>query len=258
MPEYRTIRLALDRSAQKATLLLNRPPSHLLDIAMMEEIDAALQSLRGKSWLEVLVVRGAGGTFSCGLDLGEHVPARLQRLLSVYLRIFETVRMMEVVTVAAVEGRAWGAGFELALGCNLIVAAEDTSFRLDQVSQGLIPPVASAILPRIAPRRKAMEWILTGAEIPAERLEHDGVVNRTLATATFDADLDAFVSEITDKSGPVLQLAKRAQFESYYSSFPDALQNIHALYLRELIDLKDATEGPKAALEGRAAVWKNA
>jgi enoyl-CoA hydratase len=256
--DFKHISLEASEASQCATLLLNRPPKHLLNIAMMEEVNEALQSLRGSPWLEVLVLRGAGGTFSEGIDLKEHVQNRVQRLLQVYVRIFETMRMLDVVTVAAVEGRAWGAGFELALGCNLIVAAETASFGLPQVGQGLIPPVAAAILPRVAPRRRAMEWILTGSEISARRLEHDGVVNRLFSADVFEELLAAFVAEIAGKSGPVLQLAKRAQFEGYYSSFPDALQSIQSLYLRELMALKDSREGPKATREGRPPAWKNA
>jgi enoyl-CoA hydratase/carnithine racemase len=255
---YSHIKLELNEAAQYATLVLDRPPTNVLGIAMIEELNEALLSLRGQRWLEVLVVRGANGTFSEGLDLKEHVQRRVRRLLQVYIRYFETIRMMDVISVAAVEGRAWGAGFELALGCNLIVAAETASFALPQVTHGLIPPVASAILPRIAPRRRAMEWILTGSQISARRLEHDGVVNRVFPTEGFDEPLASFVAEITSKSGPVLQLAKRAQFESYYSTFPDALQSIQSLYLRELLQLEDAQEGTKAAREGRKPVWKQA
>lgn len=256
--QYRHIDLRLDEDLQYATLVLNREPANLLNIAMMEEINDALQSLRGMSWLEVLVVRGANGTFSEGIDLKDHAQKKVQRMMQVYLRIFETVRMLELVSIAAVEGRAWGAGFELALGCNLIVATETASFALPQINHGLIPPVASAILPRVAPRRRAMEWILTGSQISARRLEHDGVVNRLFPVDAMDEPLAAFVAEITSKSGPVLQLAKRAQFEGYYSSFPEALQNIQSLYLRELMALEDAREGPRAVREGRPPVWKNA
>lgn len=255
---YKYLDLQLNEAGKCATLLLDRPPTNLLSIAMMEELNDALQTLRENARVEVLVVRGANGTFSEGIDLKEHGQRRVQRLLQVYLRFFEIIRMMDVITLAAVEGRAWGAGFELALGCNLIVAAETASFALPQISHGLIPPVATAVLPRVAPRRRAMEWILTGSEISARRLEHDGVINRICPVDFFEEHLQAFVSEITGKSGPVLQLAKRAQFEGYYSTFPEALQNIQALYLRELVKLEDAREGPKAAREGRTPVWKNA
>ena len=255
---YKRIRLELDEPAQCATLWLDRAPANLLSIDMIEEVGEAMLSLRGKRWLDVLVIRGANATFSDGLDLNEHSPQRVQRVLQVFARFFETIRMMDVISIAAVEGRAWGAGFELALGCNLIVASEMASFALPQVKHGLFPSVATAILPRIAPRRRAMEWILTGSQISARRLEHDGVVNRVLPAERFDEPLAAFVAEIASKSGPVLQLAKRAQFESYYSSFPDALQSIQAMYLRELMQLEDAQEGVSAAQEGREPVWKDA
>ena len=248
----------LEQRDQCATLWLDRAPGNLLNIAMMEEIDDALSSLRNVPDLEVLVIRGAQGVFSEGWDLKEHVQRRVQRMLQIYMRVFETLRMMNVITIAAVEGRAWGAGFELALGCNLIVAAENTSFALPQVGQGIMPPVAAAVLPRIAPRRKAMEWILTGAEISALRLEHDGVINRIFPADLFNGLLGSFVAEITSKSGPVLQLAKRAQMEAYYTTFPQALATIQTLYLRELMELGDAREGPKAVREGRAPTWKNA
>src|SRR5690554_598392 len=152
--------IQLDIQDKVATLWFDRKPGHLLNIAMMEEINEALMSVREQRHLEVLVMRGMDRTFCDGLDLREHTQKRVQRLLQVFMRIFETLRMSNLISVAAVEGRALAGGFELALGCNLIVAAEDAIFALPQVKMGLIPPVAAAVLPRVAPRRRAMEWVL--------------------------------------------------------------------------------------------------
>jgi enoyl-CoA hydratase/carnithine racemase len=240
-----------------ATLRLRRPPGNLLDIATIESINQALLSLRQTAGLKVLVVRGASDIFSDGFDLADHTSHRVQRMIQVFTRVFETMRMMPVVSIAAVEGRASGAGFELALGCNLFVAAETATFALPQIKAGLLPPVASAVLPRVAPRRRVMEWILTGNLISARRLEHDGVINRLFPEDQFDAQLAGFVGEITSKSGPVLELAKRAQFEAYYGTFPDALASIQSLYLRELMELEDARTGPEAQLAGRKPDWVN-
>ncbi|MGH7507635.1 MAG: enoyl-CoA hydratase/isomerase family protein, partial [Longimicrobiales bacterium] len=225
---FETIRLDIEEKV--ATLWLDRKPRHLLNIAMMEEINAALLSLREHRTLEVLILRGADRTFCDGIDLKEHTQKRVQRLLQVFMRIFETMRMSNLISIAAVEGHAVGAGFELTLGCNLIVAAEDALFALPQVKMGIIAPVAAAVLPRVAPRRRAMEWVLTGNPISAGRLEHDGVINRVFPPASFEAGLDALLGEITDKSAPVLHLAKRAQFEAYYATFPEALASIQTLY----------------------------
>lgn len=247
----------LDVSDRIAILRLNRPPANLLHLPMMEELNAALLSLRSHASVQIVVLRGANGDFSAGLDLEEHVSGRVQRLMQVYMRIFETIRIMNLISIAAIEGRAHGAGFELALGCNLIVATDDADFALPQIRVGLLPPVASAILPRIAPRRKAMEWILTGNPIAALQLEHYGVVNRLYPVARFDAGLAELIAQIIDKSGPVLQLAKRAQVEAYYAPFIDALASIQSMYLKELVNLEDSAEGTSAAREHREPVWRH-
>ncbi len=249
--------IGIEHSGKVATLTLERPPDHLLDIDTMEEMNQGLLDLRGRDDIEVVVLRGGDGTFCQGMDLRDHDRGRLQRLLQVYSRIFETIRMIDMVSVAAVEGRAWGSGFELALGCNLIVAAEDASFRLPEIDRGIIPHIAAIILPRVVPRRRAMEWILTGNEIAASELADFGLVNRLFPPDGFDAGLDRFVGELTAKSGPVLQLAKRAQYEAYYSTYEEALYRVQNLYLRELMELEDPAEGVRAHLEGREPEWRD-
>jgi enoyl-CoA hydratase/carnithine racemase len=249
--------LDLQIDGEVATVRLNRPPSNLLNIDMLEELNEAVLSLRSQRKLEVLIVRGSSNSFSEGLDLTEHVSARVHRLIHVYLRLFETLRMMDVIEIAAVEGNAWGAGFELALGCNLFIAADTAAFKLPETSYGVFPPIASAILPRVVPRRKAMEWILTGNQISPEQLAHYGLINRVIPAASFESGLASFVADITAKSKPVLELAKRAQFEAYYSTFPEAMSRVQSLYLRELVQLEDARKGPQAYLEGKPYEWVN-
>lgn len=249
--------IRIDTDGKRATLTLDRAPGHLLSIEMMDEINQGLLDLRDRDALEVLVIRGADGTFSEGMDLADHGKGRLQRLLQVYGRIFETLRMMDMVSVAAVEGKAWGSGFELALGCNLIVASRTAEFRLPEIDRGMIPHIATIVLPRVAPRRKAMEWILTGKPIPADELARFGLVNRIFPADAFDTELEAFVETLTAKSGPILQLAKRAQYEAYYSTYEEAIYRVQNMYLRELMELHDADEGMQAHLEGRAPEWSD-
>ncbi|HUP89045.1 MAG TPA: enoyl-CoA hydratase/isomerase family protein [Longimicrobiales bacterium] len=249
--------LNLEIDGEVASLKLNRPPQNLFSIDMLEELNDAVLSLRREKNLEVLVLRGSADCFSCGLDLTEHNHERVHRLIQVYVRLFETLRMMDMIEIAAVEGKAWGAGFELALGCNLFIASEDASYRLPETGYGVFPPIACAILPRVVPRRKAMEWILTGNEISAQRLEHDGVVNRIIPRADFDVGLREFVSDITAKSKPVLELAKRAQFEAYYATFPEAMSRVQSLYLRELMALDDSVKGVEAHLAKEKYEWQN-
>lgn len=238
-----------------ATLTLNRPPLNLLNIEMMEQVNGALLELRAHGELKVLVVRGRGRAFCAGIDVEEHTRDKVARLIQVFHRIFETIRLLDVIAVAAVDGIAFGGGFELAIGCNLIVASESARFRLPEITAGLFPPIACIVLPRAGPRRKAMEWILTGDEIPLEELRIHGFVNRVFPDAAFDDRLHEFVEKLTSKSGPVLQLAKRAQTESYYAAYEEALSKSENLYLRELMALADPHEGLAAYREKRTPQW---
>lgn len=241
-----------------ATLVLNRPPLNIMNIEMMEQINAAILDLRGRRDVKVLVVRGKGAAFSAGIDVADRTKERVGRMLHVFHRIFESIRMLDVIAVAGVDGNAFGGGFELAMGCNLVVASASARFGLPQVNLGHFPAYACVVLPRAAPRRKAMEWILTGDEIPADELKAYGLVNRVFPDAEFEAGLSALVRDLTSRSGPVLSLAKRAQMESYYAAYEEALSKAESLYLRELMVLDDAREGIQAVLEERKPKWRDA
>jgi len=248
----------LTHDGQAARLTFNRPPLNLMTIETMEEVNDALLTLRENRDLKVLVIRGHGDAFSGGVDAHEHTRDRVTRMLQVFHRTFETIRLLDVISVAAVRGVAAASGFELAIGCNLVVANESARFSLPQVRQGAFPPVASVILPRAAPRRKAMEWILLGEEITAAELASYGLVNRVFPDAEFDERLDAFVGKLTDNSGPVMQVARRAQTATYYATYEEALYKVENLYLRELLALADPHEGIAAVLEKRKPQWRNA
>jgi cyclohexa-1,5-dienecarbonyl-CoA hydratase len=253
--QYNFIEVSLDETGGIATLVLNRPPLNIMNIEMMEEVTAALLRLGADTKLKVLVIRGRGEAFSCGVDIADHTPDKVTRLLQVFHRIFESIRLLDVVAVAAVDGVAFGGGFELALGCNLIVASASARFRLPEMTVGVFPAFASIMLPRVGPRRKAMEWILMGEEIDVADLERFGLVNRVLPADEFERGLSEFVAKIASMSAPVLKLAKRAQTESYYSAYEEALYKAENMYLHELMPLDDPREGLAAFLAKREPKW---
>ncbi len=253
---YKYIELSLDDGV--ATLTLNRPPLNIMNIAMMEEMNAALLDLRQHDELKVLLIRGRGKAFSSGIDVADHTRDKVARMLQVFHRVFETTRLLDLIVVAAVDGVAFGGGFELALGCNLIVASESARFRLPEITVGTFPALASVVLPRAGPRRKAMEWILTGEEIPIDDLERFGLLNRVFPDDKFEEGLQEFLARLVSKSGPVLQLARRAQVEAYYTAYEEALHRVEDLYLRELMPLDDVQEGVQSFLEKREPRWSDA
>jgi len=241
-----------------ATLTLDRPPNNLMNIEMMEQINTALLDLRDHPELKVLVIRGGGDVFCGGVDFTDHTRERVGRLVQVFQRIFETMRLLDVIAVAAVDGKAVGGGFELAIGCNLVLASESSRFSVPQIDMGALPLLASVVLPRAIARRKAMEWILTGDEIAASELESIGLVNRVFPDDAFEEGVAEFVGKLTSKSGPVLHLARRAQIESYYCTYEEALYKVENLYLRDLLSLADHQEGVQSVLEGRPPKWRDA
>lgn len=253
MTKKKSVRTSIE--AGLATVTFHHPPHNLLSIEMMEQINDELLSLRSRSDLKVVVLRGAGDVFTLGLDYHDHTKAKVTRLIQVFHRIFETIRLLDLVTVAAVHGDAKGGGFELAIGCNLIVAADSAKFGLPEISHGVFPPLACVVLPRAGPRRKAMEWILTGDEISSSELERRGLVNRVFAAGSFENDLREFLAKLTTKSAPVLRLARQAQVSSYYATYEEALYKTENAYLRELLALKDSHEGVAALLENRDPEW---
>ena len=250
--------MTLQTEGGVATLLLSRPPLNLMHIEMLEEMNDTLLELRDNSSIKVLLIRGSSRAFSAGVDLHDFTRDRVSRLMHVFHRLFETIRLLDVVAVAAVEGVALGGGFELAVGCNLIVAAESARFAFPEIKLGIFPPVASVILPRIVPRRKAMEWILLGDQVSAHELAHYGMVNFVWSDDTFAQQLDILLGKLTDRSRPVLRLAKRAQVEAYYTAYEEAFFKVENLYLRDLMSLEDPHEGVKAFLEKRPPKWRNA
>lgn len=238
-----------------ATLTLRRPPRNLLSLEMMEQVNEALLGLREQRGLKLLLIQGDGETFCGGVDVEDLTRDKIARALQVFHRIFETMRLLDLVAVAAVDGDAFGGGFELAIGCNLVLASESARFAVPEIKLGLFPPQACVVLPRAAPRRKAMEWILTGDEITAAELQAYGLVNRVFPDAEFEPGVRAFLAQLAAKSGPVLSLAKRAQIESYYAGLEEALYKAENLYLRELLALDDPHEGIQAFLERRDPQW---
>lgn len=103
-----------------------------------------------------------------------------------------------------------------------------------------------------------MEWILLGEQISADELASFGLVNRVFPDAGFEPGLQQMVARLIANSGPVLQLARRAQTESYYATYEEALFKVENLYLRDLLALQDPHEGIQAALNDREAQWRNA
>lgn len=242
-----------------ARLILNRPPLNVLNIAMMREINTALEGLNGDPSVKVLVFEAAEGSkaFSAGVDVAEHTADKVKEMIEVFHRMFRLLDKLEIPTVAVVDGAALGGGCELVLFCDMVIASERASFGQPEIQVGVFPPIAVIALPDIIGPKKALEMVLTGDRIRAAEALEIGLVNKVVPPEELRAAADEFVGKLAGLSGAVLRLTKRAVREGSTGRFADGLAAVEKLYLGPLMATEDANEGLAAFLEKRKPVWKN-
>jgi cyclohexa-1,5-dienecarbonyl-CoA hydratase len=156
-----------------------------------------------------------------------------------------------------INGPAVGAGCELALFGDLVVATEKARFAQPEVRAGVFPPIAAILLPHLVGPKRTMEMILLAEPIGHLEAHRLGLVNRLIPEARLTAELDAILARITDQSSAVLEMAKRVMFDSMGYPLPEAFKRSASLYLNQLMDLEDSREGLRAVAEKRKPVWKN-
>ncbi len=240
-----------------AWISINRPPLNVLDIPTMVELNGALAAVKARE-LEVraLVITAEGDkAFSAGVDVGDHTPDKVDRMIEVFHEIFHHLDALEIPTIAAVKGGALGGGCELALFCDLIVAAENLKIGQPEIKVGVFPPLAAVMLPRLIPEKRAFELILGGEVIRADEAKAMGLVNKVVPLGSFAEEFGQFLRIFTTLSGPVLRHTKRAIRAARGLPFAGALAAVERLYLDDLMPTADAQEGLAAFLEKRAPQW---
>lgn len=241
-----------------ATITIDRPPYNVLDIPTMEEICVALERCQAATDAKLLVVTGAGNkAFSAGVEVADHTPDKVDRMIDVFHGIFRLLQEMPMPTLAAVNGAALGGGMELALGCDMIVAAAGSKFGQPEIKLGVFPPVAAVLLPRLIPPARAMEILLGGDTILADEALRISLLNRVFPKESFETDLAAFVEPYLALSRTALLSARRAIRVAADKPFAAALDAAETVYLEELMSTSDAQEGLAAFLEKRKPVWRN-
>lgn len=242
-----------------AVITLDRPEvRNAVDRPTAEAIASALDELEATDDIEVGVLTGAGGMFSAGMDL-KAFSATGERPVSGRRGAFGIVERPPVKPlIAAVEGKALGGGFEIALACDLIVAATDAQFGLPEVKRGLVAAAGGVLrLPRRIPRGIAMEMVLTGEPISAQRAAELGLVNRVVpAGHTFD-HATTLAAAIAANAPLAVRTGKRLVDESVDWPLAEAFTR-QAPHTDTVRSSKDAEEGAKAFTEKRPPIWVGA
>jgi len=240
-----------------ASIVLNRPPLNIINLEMLDELNSAWSEVEDLK-AQVAIISAAGDrAFSSGVDVADHMPGKVEAMIEKFHHLIVRIRKSECITIAAIHGHTLGGGAELAMTCDLIVAASDTKLGQPEISLGCYPPVAVAYLPGAIGLHRASEMVLVGEPITAVEAERVGLINKIVPRANLNGAVDSYVDKLLEKSSAVLALTKRALHEGAGRHFEKALDRSQELYLRELIKTDDMVEGMKAFLEKRAPSWKN-
>jgi len=204
-----------DRGAVRH-IVLNRPDKrNAMNQALLVELGDALREASGAASVHCVVLRGAGPVFSAGVDLGELMsfagdPDVLRPFRGVYLDCANLCESMPKPVVCQIHHTCVGGALEVALGCDLRIAAEGSRLGLPEVKYGIIPDVGgSSRLPAVVGLGRAKELIMTAALIDAAEAHRIGLVNRVAAAADLEAATQALVDELLANSPVAVGRAKR-------------------------------------------------
>ena len=237
-------------------MTLNRPEArNAVTLEMAEAMVAALDALDANPSLSVGIINGAGGTFCAGMDLKGFLQGKRP---SIPGRGFCGITMQppRKPIIAAVEGYALAGGFEVVLSCDLIVASREAKFGLPEVKRGLAAAGGGLLrLPQRMPYHIAMECILTGDMLSAERAHQNGLINRlTEPGAALDAAIE--LANAVAANGPLsLITSKRVATESVDWTREEMFDR-QAEITNPVFASQDAREGASAFAEKRKPVWK--
>jgi enoyl-CoA hydratase/carnithine racemase len=237
-------------------ITLNRPQArNAVNRALAEGVGAALDALDADDELKVGVLTGAGGSFCAGMDLKAFVAGE-----SPYVegRGFAgiTQRSADKPLIAAIEGYALAGGLEVALSCDLVVAASDARLGIPEAKRGLIAAAGALIrLPRRIPYHLAMELALTGDPIGAERAHEVGLVNRVAEPGgAVEAALE--LAATISRNGPLAVDASKKIVSSAQDWTEEQAWREQGELAGKIMGSEDAREGATAFAEKRDPVWK--
>src|SRR6266702_7929421 len=178
-------------------LILDRPPLNILSIEMLDQLTAAMRDAM-KNTPRLIVITGAGErAFCAGVDIKDHLDGReveLLRAVHANCAAFEELRAQHIPTVALVKGHVLGGGCELAALCDTVIAHEDATFGLPEISLVVFPPVAAVYFPALIGCNATMRMMLTGETIQAKEALRLGLAHQVLSSRRFLSDAEELLA----------------------------------------------------------------
>ena len=239
---------------------LNRPKAlNALNDALMNELGQALEKFDADEAIGCIVLAGSDRAFAAGAEIGA---MREWGYMDVYkgeyiTRNWERLRSVRKPVIAAVAGYAVGGGCELAMMCDIIIAAESARFGQPEIKLGIIPGAGGTQrLPRAVGKAKAMDLVLSGRMMDAQEAERAGLVSRVVAADKLLDEALAAAAQIAEFSLPSVMMAKEAVNRAYEAPLSEGVlferRLFHALFATE-----DQKEGMAAFIEKRKPAFRH-
>jgi enoyl-CoA hydratase/carnithine racemase len=239
-------------------LTLNRPDRrNALSVELLRELDGALTRVAGDRHVRAVVIAARGPAFCSGHDLGEMVGRSAEdyrELFSLCSAVMVRMRRLPQPVIARVQGLATAAGCQLVAACDLAVAADSASFATPGVKIGLFCTTPMVPLVRAIPAKPAMEMLLTGKPISAQRARELGLINRVVPLPEIDAAVQEYLDAILASSPLTVRLGKAA-FYAQQALDESAAYDLATDVMIDNAQRADAQEGMQAFLQKRRPVW---
>lgn len=249
------VKFRLDKGVAHITLA--RPEHNLLNEMMLREIADGVGFAGDHDDVKLIVLDSTCKVFSGGVDIGEYTTERVYQMLEAFHAAFSAMLEVSKPVICVVNGPAIGGGAELAAFGDIVIATPKARFAQPEITIGVFPPLASTVLPFLVGPKRALEIILTGEAISAERALELGLVTRLVPETKLDQTVNELVARIGAHSGPVLAMAKKAILGGMGLSLREGLKKSVNIFLNELYKLEDSQEGLRALIEKRKPNWKN-
>ena len=247
-------------------LTLNRPAArNSLSEGLIGELHSALTAIANDDAVRAVVIAANGTAFSAGHDLKELTARRADadggrayfaHMMSICSAMMQAVVRLPKPVIACVHGVATAAGCQLVASCDLAVASDAATFATPGVDIGLFCSTPMVALSRNVPRKQAMEMLLTGEPINAERAREIGLINRVVAAGTERDAAIALAQQVARKSAHTIQLGKEAFYRQAEMGLADAYR-FAAEVMTENMMARDAEEGIGAFIEKRVPKWED-
>jgi enoyl-CoA hydratase len=240
-------------------ITLNRPSAlNALSRGLIADLNAALDDFEADDAIGAIVLTGSEKAFAAGADIREMQSlGYVDIFLDDFLARWERLAATRKPVVAAVSGFALGGGCELALMCDLVIAADNARFGQPEISLGLIPGAGGTQrLARAVGKAKTMDMVLTGRMIDAVEAERIGLVSRVVPAAEMRAVAVAAAAKIASLSRPSVLMAKEAVNRAYETPLAEGIRTERRLF-HSLFATEDAREGMAAFLDKRPPRFRN-